>query len=290
MSTFRPFTTDLWVAQSPLFATNSGVWVSGFGAILIDPAIYPAEIEAMRDFLAARDIEPSYLILTHSHWDHVFGPQHFPDVPVVAQADFSRWAAAPRAHLLDKIARFEEEADIGRAAPFVIPTPAQTFDAEGELSLGHLRLRLTHAPGHAPDQLTVYDADSGTLWAADMLSDLEIPFVSDSLAAYERTLADLAARDIRALVPGHGAPTTDTTEIRARLADDRAYLAELRERVEGAVGAGKTLDETVAACADMRYRRPDDNAGPHRLNVESAYAELGGAADETAVGWAAAWD
>ncbi len=290
MTTFRPFAADLWVAQSPLFATNSGVWLNGFQAILIDPAIYPAEIAAMRDFLAARDIEPASLILTHSHWDHVFGPAHFPGVPIMAHANFSRRAHAPDAHLLEKIARFEEEADIHRDAPFVIPTPAQTFDDEGELRLGDRTLRLTHAPGHAADQTTVYDAASGTLWAADMLSDLEIPFVSDSLAAYERTLAGLAGRDIRALVPGHGAPTTDRAEIQARLADDRAYLAELRERVARAVAAGQTLGEAVAACADMRFRRPDDNAGPHRLNVESVYAELGGDTAGEAVGWAAAWD
>ncbi|MFN8474982.1 MAG: MBL fold metallo-hydrolase [Anaerolineae bacterium] len=290
MSTFRPIAADLWVAQSPLFATNSGVWMNGFQAILIDPAIYPAEIEAMRDFLAAREIEAAYLILTHSHWDHVFGPEHFPDVPIVTQAGFSRWANEPGAHLVEKIARFEEEADIHREAPFAIPMPSHTVDGAGELRLGDMLVRLTHAPGHAPDQLTIYEPVSGTLWAADMLSDLEIPFVSDSLAGYERTLADLAGRDINALVPGHGTPTVDGGEIQARLTDDRAYLAELRERVERAVGAGKTMDETVAACADMRFRYPDDNAGPHRLNVESVYAELGGAADGAAVGWGAAWD
>ena len=290
MTTFQPFAADLWVTQSPLFATNSGVWASGFQAVLIDPAIYPAKIEAMRDFLAARDIEPATLILTHSHWDHVFGPAHFPGVPIVTQADFPRRAREPGAHLLEKIARFEEEADIHRDAPFVIPTPSQLVEDEGELRLGDLALRLTHAPGHAADQLTVYDAASGTLWAADMLSDLEIPFVSDSLAAYERTLAGLAARDIRALVPGHGAPTTDQGEIRARLADDRAYLVELRERVAGAVAAGQTLREAQAACAAMRFRHLDDNAGPHRLNVESVYAELGGDTEGEAVGWSAAWD
>ncbi len=290
MSTFRPFTADLWVAQSPLFATNSGVWINGFQAVLIDPAIYPAEIQAMREFLAAREIEAAYLILTHSHWDHVFGPEHFPTVPIVAQADFPRRAREPGAHLLEKIARFEEEADIHRDTSFVIPAPAETFGEEGEVRVGDLTLRLTHAPGHAADQLTVYDAKSATLWAADMLSDLEIPFVSDSLTAYERTLAGLAARDIRALVPGHGAPTTNAQEIQARLADDRAYLAELRERVGQVVAAGQTMREAVAVCADMRFRHPDDNAGPHRLNVESVYAELGGDTEGNAVGWAASWD
>ncbi len=35
----------------------------------------------------------------------------------------------------------------------------------------------------------------------------------------------------------------------------------------------------------MQYRHPEDNAGPHRLNVESVYLELGGDADPALVGW-----
>ena len=38
----------------------------------------------------------------------------------------------------------------------------------------------------------------------------------------------------------------------------------------------------------MAFRHPKDNAGPHRLNVQSAYLELGGPADAGSVGWRAA--
>ncbi|HMA37880.1 MAG TPA: hypothetical protein VKY74_25750, partial [Chloroflexia bacterium] len=110
-------------------------------------------------------------------------------------------------------------------------------------------------------------------------------FVADSLTRYEHTLAALAGQDIRVLIPGHGTPTTDPPAIRRRLAEDRAYLAELRRRVAQAVQAGQTLAETVAACGDMDYRRPEENADPHRRNVESAYAELGGAVDARHGGW-----
>ncbi len=45
------------------------------------------------------------------------------------------------------------------------------------------------------------------------------------------------------------------------------------------------MEDTVAACTDMRFRLPEQNAGPHGLNVETAYAELGGPADPGQVGW-----
>ena len=86
-----------------------------------------------------------------------------------------------------------------------------------------------------------------------MLTDTEVPFVGHSLDAFEQTLAFLATLDIRVLVPGHGHPATEATEIRTRIDEDRAYLAALRQCVTVAVATGKTLPETVAACADIPF-------------------------------------
>jgi len=86
-------------------------------------------------------------------------------------------------------------------------------------------------------------------------------------------------------VPGHGQPTSDPGEIAARLAHDRAYLAELHARVAEAVGQGKGVEETVEACSAMTYRHQDENLGCHQRNVESAYLELGGTPPPTPVGW-----
>jgi hypothetical protein len=117
------------------------------------------------------------------------------------------------------------------------------------------------------------------------LSDLEIPFISDSLAAYEGTLTRLSQIDIQILVPGHGNPTTDPTEIQQRLSEDLAYLAAVRAGVAEAIDQGKSIEETVAACATIPYRKPQENEGPHRLNIESVFLELGGIADSSKVGW-----
>jgi hypothetical protein len=69
------------------------------------------------------------------------------------------------------------------------------------------------------------------------------------------------------------------------LARDRAYLADLRARVGRVVEAGGTVEAALAACADMPLHLPEENAPYHRMNVESAYIELGGEADPRSVGW-----
>jgi glyoxylase-like metal-dependent hydrolase (beta-lactamase superfamily II) len=275
------------VTQSKLFATNSGVFLSGDEACLIDPGIAPETIEDIARFVAEQGATPRAIVLTHAHWDHVMGPEHSPGVPVIAHADYLRVVREHGADLYRQIGVWEAQAHIRRARPFLLPKPTYTFDTALTFTLGDVRLRMFHAPGHAPDQCAIYYEESGTLWAADMLSDIEIPLVL-SLSAYEQTLAHLATLDIRALVPGHGVPTTDADEIQRRLAADRAYLAELHERVAAAVTAGHTLAETVAACTEMPLPCLCKDPAPHTWNVESAYVELGGQV-EGPVGWEREW-
>jgi glyoxylase-like metal-dependent hydrolase (beta-lactamase superfamily II) len=279
------WTPALWVQQSRLYHTNSGALINEGHACLIDPGIFPAEIAAIARLVAAQGATVESIILTHSHWDHLLGPEHFPGVPVITHAAYPATVAADGAGQIRAIAAWAARHRIKRRRPFRIPQPTTTFTIPMVYALGDLTLRLDPAPGHWPDQLTIYDPASGLLWAADMLSDREIPFVSHSLLAYRATLTRLAALDIGVLVPGHGMPTTDRREIAGRLAADSAYLEQLQTRVSAAVAQGLTLDETVAACARMPYRRRAANAGPHRWNVESSYRELGGAVGSGPIGW-----
>ncbi len=278
-------TSQLWIAQSRLYATNSGVFLDREQACLIDPGIFPQEIQPIVHFVAEQRCAPCAIILTHSHWDHILGPEYFPGVRVITQANYAPEAIKYGAAICRQIADLEASCGVERQRPFTIPSPDEVFKETLTLNVGNLVLRLIHAPGHAADQLVIYQPDTATLWAADMLSDLEIPFVSHNLAAYERTLAMLLTLDVLVLIPGHGSPTSDASEIRRRLADDVAYLAELRARATRALDEGQTVEETVGYCQDMRYRCLEENARSHRLNVESVYIELGGQADPARVGW-----
>jgi hydroxyacylglutathione hydrolase len=267
-------------------AFNCGAFISAGRAALVDPGLRPEGIAVLTDLLAAEGAALERIIITHSHWDHILGPELLPPAPVLAHAAYRGELEQHRGGTLRQIARWDAHHKVERAAPFQPPMPDEEAADGHEIRLGAISLRLLHVPGHAADQLAIYEPGGGVLWAADILSDLEIPFVSHSLAAYEATLERLAGLEIRALAPGHGAPTDDPAEIARRLADDRAYLAELRGRVADVVAAGGAVAAAVASCAAMGFKHPEANAFQHRLNVESVYIELGGPADPDAVGWA----
>jgi hypothetical protein len=62
-------------------------------------------------------------------------------------------------------------------------------------------------------------------------------------------------------------------------------MAALRAGVESALASGGDVEAARAACAGIPLKHAGENRGPHRLNVESVFIELGGAADPDAVGW-----
>ncbi|MEZ4636745.1 MAG: MBL fold metallo-hydrolase [Caldilineaceae bacterium] len=279
-------TANLWIGQSRFFHTNTGIFAADGHACLVDPNMTPNELARIHRFLRGRGLHASWIVLTHYHWDHILGPEVFPEAQVIGHELLPQQLTGKSgADTLAAITRWEAENQIPRLHPFTIPQLDRFIDPPDSLAVGNLHLDLIATPGHSPDQLAIYERSTATLWASDILSDVEIPFVSDSLARFEHTLARLAGLEIDVLVPGHGFPTRDKTAIHTRIAEDRAYLAELRSRVEASIAAGLSIDETVVRCADMRYRNPEANTIEHRRNVESVYAELGGDADPDRVGW-----
>lgn len=275
----------LHTRQSRFLHYNAGAFVSQGEACLVDPGILDGEIAALVEELGDANVRS--IVLTHNDWDHILGPEHLPPATIVAHAAYG--------HDLDvegiraQLGRLEQHAGVTRERPFEPPLPATTFTNELTLPVGDLELQLEHAPGHSENMLTIYEPGSGALWAADVLSDIEIPSVIDDLDGYEQTLARLAQLEIRTLVPGHGTPTEEPAEIQHRIDEDRAYLAELRATITEAIAAGRSLEETATACGGITLRRSEGDDEIHRLNVEKIYADLGGEADPEQVGYARAW-
>src|SRR5437870_1335931 len=86
--TYIQLNPSLWAGQSRLFYTNHGIFISEGQACLVDPGIYPDEIEAIARFVAERGAITQAIILTHSHWDHILGPEHFPGVRIITQLGY----------------------------------------------------------------------------------------------------------------------------------------------------------------------------------------------------------
>jgi quinoprotein relay system zinc metallohydrolase 2 len=211
-----------------------------------------------------------YVINTHSHVDHVLGNAAFKD-------DKPRFVG--HAALADAIVRnrdfFVKEYSSDLDSP---PTGAQVIgpdllvEHDLTLDLGRRPLALRAWPkAHTDCDLTVYDADTGTLWTGDLLFRGRLPALDGSLKGWLAALDELARMPVRLAVPGHGPVTGD---LAAAIVPERRYLQALQEGVRGELAQAKPPEDAIrhVAAAEKSHWLLWDEVHPR--NVARAYQEI----------------
>jgi glyoxylase-like metal-dependent hydrolase (beta-lactamase superfamily II) len=271
------------VRRSRAYEMNSVVLVRGGHAVVIDPGVLPTEMADLAGFVSghAPKFENVALVFTHPHWDHVLGRDHFPAARTMAHVGFAddleRDAAKIEASAKDWI----EGAGEPWPRPFAPFTPDVTVRGTIGIRLGPFDAIAYHVPGHCPSQLALFFPTHGVFVAADMLSDIEIPWLDGPPWVYRRTLKELhwvfEQEDVRLLVPGHGSVATGRTDGYRRLLRDLDYLLVLERRVADARSRGRSLEQTQAECGEMDYLGKDAAYAMndvHRKNVEFTWKGL----------------
>lgn len=274
------------VRRSRAYEMNSVVLARDAHALVIDPGVLPSELGEIAAFTAERAprFENVALLFTHPHWDHVLGRPWFPAATTVAHVGFED--EAKRDELaIEKSAR-EWITGAGEAwpRPFEAFTPDLTVRGTVPLRLGPFDAVTYDVPGHCASQLAFFFPDCGVFVAADMLSDIEIPWLDGPAWVYRQTLKSLhwvfEQEDVRTLVPGHGPLAHGRTAGYRRLLRDLDYLLALEQRVADARARGWSLAETQADCATMDYLGKDAAYAMNDVHRENVRFTWEGAAEQ----------
>jgi len=219
------------IYQSALWKTTSTVYEGEDFILVVDPTWLPQEVEEIRSHVEhIRRGRPLYLLFTHGDFDHIIGYGAFPDAHVIGGEKMQHHPK--KEYKLGLIADFDHEYYIDRPYPIMFPTVDHVISMNAQqLTIGETTLTFYLAPGHTPDGLFTIIEPAGVWITGDYLSDFELPYLFDSAKAYLKTL-DLAEKivdrhDVRLLIPGHGAWTTDTNEMKERTQQGRDYLTRL---------------------------------------------------------------
>ena len=217
---------QLDVLTSGIWQTTSTIISRGSACVVIDPAYFPRELDA----IAARVAELGWgeaVVFTHGHWDHVMGHRVCPDAPVLLSRVLEESIAAgePRAaKYLEDAREFDSRWYVPRPEGHRWPAHRRAV-AEGPLEIAGIAMRALELPGHSPDGLGLVIED--VLLVGDYLSPCEIPFVDDA-PAYRATLVRLleVMQPLREVIPGHG-PRLTRDEAIASARADLDYLDRL---------------------------------------------------------------
>jgi glyoxylase-like metal-dependent hydrolase (beta-lactamase superfamily II) len=253
--------SDVLLVTSAIWQTNCAIVRSGEEAFVIDSPVLPEELDALPALIEqAAYPAPSGLLATHGDWDHLLGRLAFPGLSLgCAESTVARVGASPgQAHR--ELRAFDEDHLIERPRPLALGA-LQALPVPGRCEIGERQLELHLAPGHTDDGMAIWMPWARVLVAGDYLSAVELPLLpaaheleedaagkavapaaggrslEDYLATLERI--DPLVRSAAHVVPGHG-PALDADRAASVLAQDRAYLYELRDRgAEAALPPGR---------------------------------------------------
>ena len=193
--------------------------------ILLDTgAGVPDYVPLLERYLKERGwSQPSRVVLTHRHRDHLGGVEHLRE----------RYRGLRVGKMIHR--------DAGLPADIEDLRDGQTIEGDG------VTLTALHTPGHASDHLCYYLAEEKAVFTGDVVlggSTTVIPAEDGDLLDYMSSLKRLQSLDVRRIYPAHGPVIEDAQGRLAEYVEHRL----LRERqILAALGDGLTTIPTMVA-------------------------------------------
>ena len=279
------------VRQSRAFRMNSVLLLHPTAAVAVDPGVLPSELDELAGAVREASARSVTLVFTHAHWDHVLGRAWWPGAKSVAHDRFASELNRDRERILGEARGLAGKHGETWERGFEAFRPDLAVSGLHFMRLDPWRLVLRDAPGHCDSQLSLHLPERRLLLAADMLSDIEIPWLDAAPWVYRASLKALhwlfEQEDVRVLVPGHGPVAHGRVNGYRRLLRDLDYLLHLESGVGDAWRRGLTLEETRAEVARMDYVGKDATYpmnDVHAENVRYAYQALVESAEPGRIG------
>ena len=247
LTSFEPVADRVFVAVAEPAGVNIGLVVGTTGALVIDTGSSPEQGRAILDAAraVAGAVEITHVVVTHRHWDHLYGLAAFEGV-----------ASYGHVGLADDV-----DADPGRDVTLAehglsregLVLPTTTFTLAAAISLGDCHAELVHfGKGHTASDVVVIVPERAVVFAGDLLEESAHPSVGPDShlktwpATLDGTLGTLRPDSV--IIPGHGKAID-----RMAAFMQRAELHWLHERITGLFTSGVPLSTAYGAADDWPW-------------------------------------
>ena len=202
------------------------VWDETGNCAFIDPGCTSAaETKALHETVSRKGLKPVCIMLTHGHFDHIFGVaeaaghyevpvyMHSADKVILDEAN-PALCAAFRLKVPDALYRTEEtDGQADTASGLTLH-----YVKEGDsIEIGSMKFEVIETPGHTPGGVCYLERDGKVLFSGDTLFAGSIGRTDNQWADYDALMSGIFGKlmeldgDI-SVIPGHGPATSIATE------------------------------------------------------------------------------
>lgn len=212
-------------------------------------------IASMKKHIPAIFKRKPWLVMTHTHFDHIGSHHEFKHRLVhSAEADVLTSPTAENTLSKDYI-----DADLIAALPhkgyeitdyaIEAAAPSETVEDGDVIDLGDRTLEVVHLPGHTPGSIGLWDVENGLLFSGDAIYDGQIldDLPNSNVDDYVRAMRRLREIPVFAVHPGHGESFGQR-----RLVELADHYLEARGGAPPAESAAQADAQPVARAAEWR--------------------------------------
>jgi glyoxylase-like metal-dependent hydrolase (beta-lactamase superfamily II) len=254
---------------------NSTIVHSEQSAVLVDPGVFPPELDRIAGFIQKENLRQIRVLLTHTHGDHISGWHAFQKNQTYVHSVVRNKSEAIRENdvrYLQGMYRKEGYEDLEKLA---FPHPL-TFLEDGEIVRADLiDFCFYHTPGHSIDMSVIIIPSEKLLLSGDMLIHTPVPFILHSIQQYRESLNKIRELidpyELNHMIPGHGKPVNSQAEIYSRIDNEENYIEKLLTKGRECISKEKSDAEVNKILLDCF---PDlSSLHSHQANVKTFIRE-----------------
>ena len=224
--------------------TNAGIIVGDEGVMIIDSLRVPSFARALIEDVRKITSKPiKYVIDTHSHWDHSWGNEEFPDATIIGHQNC-------RAEMLDIEAQelwmnkivTSKESWSEEARTVTITPPAMTFNSKLSMNFGGRVIELRYfGRAHTSGDIFIFLPEDKLVFTGDVAQDSGVPFMMDGyMEDWVETGRLLCELPVDRFISGHGPVGGHEALVEAK-----DFINELVSTTKECIGNGQSNHEAV---------------------------------------------